>query len=532
MSNLAATSPIPQPTAVEIQTQVARLFPRESLACSRPCVLARLFAAFSLVVANESPPNNSSNNNNSNIQHLTTLCAALVHVEATALGDTPTFFPPSSKKRKVHFNASDCSATLPPVDREGGETDWHQQQTIKAMKQAMDQVNLFVQQQRTLDINNTENTSKTTSHSFPHGLHTLQDLIQFLDGPLQSRQQLQGQYSLLAACAAAVEPGYPPDRVAILAADTRDELRAIQQRIHLDDSPTAAASPPLLRLEQRFAEFVGQNIRWGLRKLHNGALPMITTQNETYEKRMDQFSQVDTKVILSASGKAVDDGCISAIVSRALYRLVDCFGLDFFLPNHQPSVTASTTNTTTANQKRAFFTHPVSSLHFKARGEPNPLSPQQLQDLITDIQQAFSFLAASASCNFLCKLWTEPGVQQEIQRLGGWSQIEQSAQYSLDYELYKLCPLDGHLVPLCNQAHLVQRLQSHQAAWTSQARSCQARLTQVIKRFCVDTKSQNLLQKYKEQIAQLSECVQEGRESLAVLPKIRRRPQKKKVTPF
>jgi hypothetical protein len=84
---------------------------------------------------------------------------------------------------------------------------------------------------------------------------------------------------------------------------------------------------------------------------------------------------------------------------------------------------------------------------------------------------------------FLIDLWTVPNVSNEIERMGGWSEIETYADTSWKFDLYKLCPADAHLVPLCNVAVLLKRLRWYCQSMEDSIVSCETALEEVAKNY-------------------------------------------------
>ena len=78
------------------------------------------------------------------------------------------------------------------------------------------------------------------------------------------------------------------------------------------------------------------------------------------------------------------------------------------------------------------------------------LRPDKMDQVLGDIEEAYSFLSAAFACRFLVGLWTVPGVRDEINRFGGWSKLETYAKISWKHQLWQLCPDGAHLVVFCN----------------------------------------------------------------------------------
>lgn len=485
---------------------------------------------------------------NSHIQPILPLLQSLVHVEVIALGHSkdsnsnsnmnstlPTNANASSsnnnKHKQTHFSGFDCSSTLTPVDRVDGSNS-HQQDSIEALVAAKEQVQALLSlcsMDMDMDIHTTttgtdsdaENRDATTTTATPSATATtqqvrscLQTLIHFLGDTMLATSGYG--LTLRQECAKSIAVHYPPRRVEKAVTVYRKELETILARLQLQDqdfitsasTSTSAAhfnnssnfsnnyAGKVLFVEKRLAEFVGQAVRYNLRRFFNKAPPRLTPADTKYEQRLGTYSQVYALVEMEMpddhENAAVDDECISALVSTALCRIYEFFGLEALLDSSQrpPPLPVLFCQQPASNRGLAIRTLsvPADSL----------LTDQDMDDILNDIDEATSFLAAAKGCRFLLDLFQIKGVQDEIVRQGGWLEVENHASISWKHDLWKLCPDDAHLVVLCNYAAFLQKIQSWVPLMEQQVSSCQASLDALAKRFHTTTKAKSLLKKYPQ----------------------------------
>ena len=147
------------------------------------------------------------------------------------------------------------------------------------------------------------------------------------------------------------------------------------------------------------------------------------------------------------------------------------------------------------------------------------LSSDEMDHILADIEEAHGFLAATSACRFLIDLLTTPGVQDEINRQGGWSTLEYYAKMSWNHQLWKLFPEDAHLVLMCNFEALLQRLQNYLLVMEQHVSSCQDSLAALARRFRVSAKSQKVLRKFP-QIAVIARWLEEAEERSNAFPTV------------
>jgi hypothetical protein len=400
--------------------------------------------------------------------------------------------------RQTTFSGVDCSSTHPPVDRVVGSDD-HQSSSIDAMVAACQQVRKLQRGGAAVDES---------------AIACLGRMIEFLEtsfGTAASTMSLE--------CAGAISPRYRnfDRRVARAARQYISDFEVLRHRLATPQNSRIDASSCLL-VEQRLAEFVGQAVRYYLRLFLNPAPPQITTDNDQYNE--EAFSKVTQHVKLrcATSGEEHDDATISALVSLGLLRLHEFLGYEYFLP---------TTSTTTAShnippEQLVFCSKPATNPVLPVRSkEPSArISNDELEDILSDIRHAMGFMAATKACRFLLDLLTKPAVQREIDRFGGWTVVERYASIARDFECWRLCPDDAHLVVLCDAGALLKRLHPLCGRLEEHVPNCETSLAELSKRFHTTTKSKNLLSKYP-QIPIIGQVLSEGQERVDAFPLVK-----------
>ena len=465
----------------------------------QPCASARLFACYALwcsstsnataetgnaPTSGESGTSSSSHVGSASLDSILPLLQALVRVESVSLG--PSNNSPSPKKtRRVHFSGL---VTQPPVDRELASAE-HQQESIEAMMHAKKQIQSL----------------KSTA------IPAIQQLRDFLSSLSSSDDNQQ----LLQTIASAIGPDFPSKRVSVLADVCLGDfeilgrrlsnvphddvvMSPLQQQMMMMRSSSSSSNDPLTSVEQRLTALLGQGIRFQLRMLLNEAPPRLSKVNEAYDEMAEKaYSKVSELV-----QPPVNEGLLSAPFSTALLRLHEYFGLEKLMDS------SSSTTDPVLMLPTEFCSSAASQRQLSVRGKTfEPLTEQDKEAVMVDIRAAASFLAAARAARFLVDLLSAPGVQKEIKRMGGWSEIETYASCSWNYDLWKHKAGDGdaHLVVLCNVAALHKRLQSYCTAMEALTDDCEASLAQLHSNFHLATKSKIFLNKYPA-VPEIADC--------------------------
>lgn len=410
------------------------------------------------------------------IQPIFDLLLALINVEIVSMDGQHEVVPAQSKQTStIYFSGVDCSSTQPPDDRVNG-SESHQHDSIEALEAVMKIVNQFCMQ---------KNGPVTAC---------LNEIIEFLDDGAIS--------GISDKIAKAVSASFPPARVVIIAGEYADEFRKIRGRIS-NPINTTPASHTFLKFEKRFAELLGQGIRYWLRRLFNGRPPRASAQDVDYDTWTERFSRatslLEMKLPDGTENAAVDDECLSALISNALSILYQYFGTDFLDLSGKPP-----------ELPQGFCERPGSNQGISRGKKEGPCGlVDDLEGVILDIQDATFFLAASRAACFLSELLDVNGIDEEIKRCGGWSLVENYATLSWNYGLWKVIPHDSHLVPLANVFVLKKRLSQLAPSMRRLGKECDAALKALAKRFSLRTKSKNILARYP-QIPTVSKLYHEG----------------------
>ena len=134
--------------------------------------------------------------------------------------------------------------------------------------------------------------------------------------------------------AQSIEANYPPQRFSSAIQTLKKDFVCILKR--LTNSSGLLSLDLTTSFERRLAEFIGQAIRFHLRKLFNPP-PLPLTRNSTTEssstgkRQSNVFELVDLELPECGSrDSAVADGSISSLFSQSLRRIYEYFGVDAF----------------------------------------------------------------------------------------------------------------------------------------------------------------------------------------------------------
>ena len=403
------------------------------------------------------------------------LLQSVVSFESTSLAGR-------SQHSRVSFSGIDGSAVQPPVDRVDG-SGAHQHGSIMALLRVKQAVDALVEECY-------ENNAV---------LDAIMHLRDFL-----SKMTNEGKYT--GSCAKSIGAVFSPKRIVYAAKYFGEELTILAERM---DRHRRGYKP--LMFERRLAELVGQAIRYRLRLLFNGAPPRLSSQDVGYKRRSQKFSQVENLLTMTTkenySNGAMDDSCISALVSNALSQICEYAGVTSLVDANSGGIRVPD----------GFCRSSASLAGFRIRGPSVVLSEAELSNILDDIKDACDFLATVNACQFLVSLMTCPGVQDEIDRQGGWTQVETYASISYIHQLWKLCPSDEHLVSLSNVEVMMERLQQKISILLAHGTECERELASMEQRFHTNTRTQNVLRKFP-QIAEISLCLTEGLERAYAFP--------------
>lgn len=411
-------------------------------------------------------------------------------VELEAVSADPSYGVNKKPGKRVIFSTHDCSSVAVPIDRDGEDSAEHQHKAIHAL------TNVVLCVKSLKDIKEKENLNIFVSR--------MTALINFLGASERLRKTTQNS-SLLEKCSKSMGSDNTT-RIEKVMKDYKKECEKILGRILGNEH-----GRDLLLAEQRLIEKLGNGIRYYLRKLFNGAPPRLSPKDIYYQERSTKFSRITKLVSMKAQTKAgnaaVDDGCISAVVSSALFHIKNFFGIETLLDKklNEPLL-----------KKKFFQNH---ELCFQLKGKPLVLDDDQLDQILSEIEYAYKFLAASRGCQFLVKLWTAPGVSEEIERQGGWAVLEGYASSLFDLELWKQCPDNSHLVALADQRFLLKRLKDYSDEMLPLVKTCEKELKEFEVRFRTNTQSSSILRAFP-QIKDLKRMLDDGKERYENVPEL------------
>ena len=374
---------------------------------------------------------------------------SLVKTEAVSLSG---WIP--DKHKSVHFCTFDYSSTLPPVDRVQG-SGTNQKESIESLREAK------IEMDRLLNLRNDEKERIRIRES-------LSELYDFLASP---------SATWLESCAASVSIDHPLRRVGKAVSMYSNEIRALLSRFDGNESPSF--------IEKRLAEFVGQALRYHLRVLLLPAPPRLSPEDKDYMNWSKRHSQVHNQIIMTPitkKAKEITEDRLQSLFVGALDFLCKYFGLDQLLATKFDGSIIPT----------SFCQKPASQHSILKNGGPRALSNEEVKQVFADIDEAANILSAKRATDFLCGLLSSAKVQEEIERQGGWKLVETYAQYSREFELWKLCPEDEHLVALCDFEFLFRRLGEIVTVMELPSHAAQKSLDELSKRFRLKTKSVNL----------------------------------------
>jgi hypothetical protein len=93
------------------------------------------------------------------------------------------------------------------------------------------------------------------------------------------------------------------------------------------------------------------------------------------------------------------------------------------------------------------------------RGAENgPLSDDDLEDVLSDIELAHVALAGAKAAQFICNLMKWPGVVGAVSDSGGWACIENVACLINEVDLEEVIPDEAHFLLLSDVAALMKEV--------------------------------------------------------------------------
>jgi hypothetical protein len=249
-----------------------------------------------------------------------------------------------------------------------------------------------------------------------------------------------------------IEESYPPQRLNKAIQVFKGDFECILKRMRGFSGGRQLDYTTATSLERRLAELTGQAIRFHLRQIFNpaphaltrkslGASQATTMLSSGSVPQSNVFYLVDLVIPAAGRDSAVADGSISSLFSLALRRIYDYFGMEAF--------SAAISNNDMIPLPNNFCSSPASQRGLGNLKNPaKNMSTQELTEIMEEIGDVFRFLACFHACKFIVDLISAPGVAQDIQKMGGWSAIDQYAKYLWEHDLTMVCTEDSHLLAI------------------------------------------------------------------------------------
>ena len=272
-------------------------------------------------------------------------------------------------------------------------------------------------------------------------------------------------------------------------------------------------------IERHLNELLCRSIRYHLRLLFNPPPPRLTPLDKNYEQRSKAFSTVHDMiemVVLDDKKKEwlLGGDKVTSLVNEALSFICSLFGVRNLLdPAYEIPTVSSEFCTSDPAQRQLPNNNNQKRL--------DPLTPDELNQVLDDMDHAFQVLITAKATKFLMGLLSIPKVISEIRRLGGWGDVETYATLLWRYELWEHQPAYEHFVLLSNYKTLSTRLVSIQTAIEAAGDAAENSLKELGKRYRVNAKKQKkqLLNWYPE-IRSIDETLQDGWTTVRMFPTV------------
>ena len=154
---------------------------------------------------------------------------------------------------------------------------------------------------------------------------------------------------------------------------------------------------------------------------------------------------------------AAADGSISSVLNSALSHVYEARRAQGTIEDsrkREPSDLNSSTLLPPTNPDASFCVSAVSQ-----RGAENgPLSDDDLEDVLSDIELAHVALAGAKAAQFICNLMKWPGVVGAVSDSGGWACIENVACLINEVDLEEVIPDEAHFLLLSDVAALMKEV--------------------------------------------------------------------------
>ena len=391
-----------------------------------PCVSARIFAAMSLVYANQV-----------DFSPLLTLLQSFVDAELMSLSKIIDPFEQTTNdeilfvNKKVCFSGYDCSSTMTTMGTVVGQGCGDMKPNVDILVNVLSNV---------LDL--------------PRPVYYLNVAIRCLEC-MSSTCSSNDNNSIIStsnndmvsdACAKTMVAYYPSSRFGTAIKHYVDEFKDIKCFVTSSNNTTQQDALSSLNscdvsnrssIEQhtgvryRLNDFIGRTIRYHLREMLNSI--------STYEVEFNVDKCEDRW------GRAVDDRSISSIMNFALLKFHE---LIMFQPNlfvEQEGIDTMST----------FFSSEASmNILSLSKDDLKQMDKTTFDDLVMDLTEARKFLLGARACKFLLELLTNTAISEHITTNRGWGSVEAMASTFYKLNLHEGSD-NGHFVHLRSMEDLI-----------------------------------------------------------------------------
>ncbi|GMI14680.1 hypothetical protein TrVE_jg1565 [Triparma verrucosa] len=448
------TPPKVIPTPDTIVTKMMDLFADIPIGCNlttTSCSSARVFAAALLhLTPADLPP--------ASLPLILPLLTSFVDAELCVLASqhsttnstTPSHSPPSSRTRLM-FCAYDFSAVSPPVDVEVG-SNAHLERCVQKIAVIIKNMNCMVGL-------SPEHPARTALKS----LLSFATMLANKHSPegREMRENLNATMPTTANWMAA--------RFLGAARFYKKELAvALDMACEVPDEFNDGIKPSPLRL--RLGELIGASCRFHLRRLFN-PIPPSYTKPGVGQAPADYSacrSTIHEIVCMEAPGgqdSAAADGSISSVLNSALMHVYEAQLAKDHIELSRNSTKSSKSSgsdggggaaAAAAVDPNASFV--VSAISMRGLEGNGPLSDDDLELVMQDIELAHVALAGSRAAKFIIDLMNWEGVAKALEDSGGWECIETYAALISEVKLETIAVDEAHFVLLRDVAGLLTSL--------------------------------------------------------------------------
>ncbi|GMH83357.1 hypothetical protein TL16_g09570 [Triparma laevis f. inornata] len=439
------TPPKAIPSPQTIVTKMMDLFADIPIGCNlatTSCSSARVFSAALLHLSSSELPQTA-------LPHLLPLLTSFVEAElcvlssqhSTTNSSSPSHSPPSSKTRLM-FCAYDFSAVSPPVDVEVG-SNTHLERCVQKIAVIIKNLNQMV--------------GLAPEHPARIALKSLLSFATLL----ANKHSTEGQEireNLNATMPASAN--WMPARFLGAARFYKKELEvALDMACEIPDEFNDGIKPSPLRL--RLGELIGASCRYHLRRLFNPIPPSYTKPGKgqapaDYSACRSTIHEIVCMEAPGGQDSAAADGSISSVLNSALMHVYEAQLAKDHIELSRNKTTTTNTNTTTNHDPNASFA--VSAISMRGLEGNGPLSDDDLELVMQDIELAHVALAGSRAAKFIVDLMNWEGVTKALEDSGGWGCIETYAALISEVKLEGIAVDEAHFVLMRNVVALLETL--------------------------------------------------------------------------